>query len=63
MREGNNMSVGEGGRVDEGLSLRWVVILLVSGIAGVTVGRSEGLGAGISVAIGLAGLLHLVVRR
>ncbi|MET7530168.1 hypothetical protein [Streptomyces goshikiensis] len=57
------MSVGEGGRVDEGLSLRWVVILLVSGIAGVTVGRSEGLGAGISVAIGLAGLLHLVVRR
>ncbi|MEU5598493.1 hypothetical protein [Streptomyces sp. NPDC020298] len=40
-----------------------VVILLVSGIAGVMVGRNEGLGAGLTVAIGLTGLPHVVVRR
>ncbi len=56
------MSVGEDGRRDEGLPLRWVVILLVSGIAGVLVGRNEGLDAGMTVAIALAGLLHIVVR-
>ncbi|MET8208649.1 hypothetical protein ABZT51_21840 [Streptomyces sp. NPDC005373] len=57
------MSVGADGRGDEGLSLRWVVILLVSGIVGVVVGRKEGVGAGATVAIALAGLLHVVVRR
>ncbi|MGW7304420.1 hypothetical protein ACWGI1_02435 [Streptomyces sp. NPDC054835] len=57
------MSVGEDGRQDEGLPLRWVVILLISGIVGVAVGRKEGLGAGMTVAIALAGLLHVVVRR
>lgn len=57
------MSVGEDGCQDEGLPLRWVVILLISGIIGVAVGRKEGLGAGMTVAIALAGLLHVVVRR
>jgi hypothetical protein len=57
------MNVGEDGHEDERLPLRWVVILLVSGIAGVVVGRQEGLGAGMTVAIALAGLLHIVVRR
>ncbi|MFD3309378.1 hypothetical protein [Streptomyces sp. NPDC058656] len=40
-----------------------MVILLVSGIAGVVVGGKEGLGTGVTVAIALAGLLHIVVRR
>ncbi|WP_181006553.1 hypothetical protein [Streptomyces sp. ZL-24] len=56
------MSAGQGGSGSEGLPLRWVVILLASLIGGVAVGRVEGLGAGVTVAIGLAGFLHLVMR-
>ncbi|WP_405785894.1 hypothetical protein [Streptomyces sp. NBC_01367] len=56
------MSAGVNGSGDEGLPLRWVVILLVSTIAGVLVGRAEGLAEGMTVAIGLAGFLHLVMR-
>ncbi|RPK41699.1 hypothetical protein EES37_19315 [Streptomyces sp. ADI91-18] len=56
------MSAEESGSGSEGLPLRWVVILLASLIGGVTVGRAEGLGTGVTVAIGLAGFLHLVMR-
>ncbi|GAA3367213.1 hypothetical protein GCM10017744_078490 [Streptomyces antimycoticus] len=53
---------GENGSGSEGLPLRWVVILLASLIGGAAVGRAEGLGAGVTVAIALAGFLHLVMR-
>ncbi|MFG3161921.1 hypothetical protein ACGFY8_18905 [Streptomyces sp. NPDC048232] len=56
------MSAGENGSGSEGLPLRWVVILLASLIGGMAVGRVEGLEAGVTVAIGLAGFLHLVMR-
>ncbi|MBT1103101.1 hypothetical protein [Streptomyces sp. Tu10] len=56
------MSAGENGFGSEGLPLRWVVILLASLIGGTVVGRAEGLGAGVTVAIALAGFLHLAIR-
>ncbi|MET7531776.1 hypothetical protein [Streptomyces goshikiensis] len=56
------MGAGENGSGSEGLPLRWVVILLASLIGGVAVGRAEGLGAGVTVAVALAGFLHLVMR-
>ncbi|MFE7947363.1 hypothetical protein [Streptomyces sp. NPDC057426] len=56
------MSAGVSGSGDDGLPMRWVVILLVSTIAGVLAGRVEGLVAGMTVAIALAGFLHLAMR-
>jgi hypothetical protein len=51
------------GADDNGLPLRWALILAVAAGAGLIVGRTSGASAGVMVAVSVAGFLYLALGK